>query len=300
VADVIDREALRQLAVAAVPEVAGRVFFAAGALPDEQAPFIVMVIETDVRDLDLLPPLTRVALWVYNDPDHRWVSIDHMLGELVAGLDQVKLIGEDGEQYLVTYAGTDVQDDVPDERNLIGREVRFTVESLAYATSETYSPDPVTALAALVRLYFPQVQVDPEAWEPTDVAPGVFWRTIQTTHVGPLGAGRGAWLDHRMAASVVAPTIAGTRAWCRRLVETLSALDEVMMDDAPAFLQPGTQAAYEDTRRVGQVTLTLRAGVLMPIPAGAPPSPGLIEHVLGRTEDGDLMPTVPTEMMQNA
>lgn len=149
----------------------------------------------------------------------------------------------------------------------IGLTVTFDL--LAFPSQLTTSPDPVAAMNEWTKTVFPDLQVDPESWAPTDQIPAVYWRLagfqVTDQHAAV------DWLNATVAGHVLAPTPAGRLPWLKRIVEHLARTRRITMDDgSPMLLLNIAADSLADQFRAGQLRVTARYGVLVPSPAVQP------------------------------
>jgi len=147
-----------------------------------------------------------------------------------------------------------------DDELVIGITVLFDL--LAFPTQTTTTPDPVAALNNWASANFPELQVDPAMWAPTDNTPAIYWR-LAGIQVAEQWAAV-SWLDATLVAHILAPTPAGRLPWIKKITERLAVDRSVALDDgSPLFFRTVTADSQADHLRAGQIRLTARYGVLV-------------------------------------
>jgi hypothetical protein len=143
---------------------------------------------------------------------------------------------------------------------LIGYTVLFDL--LAFPAQTTTSPDPVAALNTWAGNVFPELQVDPAVWAPTDQNPAIYWRLAGLQIAQQTAAV--AWLEATIVGHILAPTPAGRLPWLKKIVERLATDRSTTMDDgSPLLFQTVAADSQADHLRAGQIRLTARYGVLV-------------------------------------
>lgn len=280
------RAEIRQLLIAGVPDVEGRVFEPHAA--DLQTPKPFLVVREGVQDAEAegwSAFSQLVEVWPHAARES-FVTVDSLAQQVIDTLHRTRFaVG--AEQFLAFYlgsAGQDVQDDAWDA---LTRGLRFRVFALGWLAGLTYNPDPVATLRAWTTATWPEVRTDPATWMPTDATPGIYWRLVT---VSPIELTNwGFWADAGLRAHVLAPSPATRLTWTRRLAEALALQRRLMLaDDSPLTFQAVAADSEADPMRVGQVRLTARFGVLRDEPGEVipPPPPGTPLNVA--TVGGDV------------
>ncbi len=259
------REALRQLLMAGVPEVEGRVLEPHMGGRETPKPFLI-ALEGEQDPASEWADLSTSMLVIPHVVMTTYVTVDQLVAEVVATLDGARF-EEGGVQYLARHEGTSREDEFDEEWEAITREVRFAIFALGWTSGLTYEPDPVAVLRDWCANSWPgQVQTDPVSWEPSDATPAIYWRlaglpSIERTNWG-------AWVDGQLRCHVIAPSRGVRLTWLRRLVEGLSLIGRLTMSDrGPLYLETPSAESEADPMTRGQIGLPVRWGVLRTSPA---------------------------------
>ncbi|WP_027717297.1 hypothetical protein [Desulfovirgula thermocuniculi] len=255
------RAAIRQLLIAGVPQVGGRVYEPHVVTPKTEKPFIVVREGVQDSGADWAAFSTVVEIWPYVDRT-TFQAVDALAGAVINVLHRARFT--DGrEQYLADYLGTAGQDFADDDWNAITRGLRFRVFALGWLNGLTYDPDPVAVLRSWTATTWPEVHTDPATWSPADATPGIYWRLVRVTPVQVTAAL--SWLDAQLVGHVLAQSPAVRLAWVRKLVEGLAKQRRLTMQDGgPLELLKIAADSEADPMRRGQVEVTARFGVLQP------------------------------------
>ena len=254
------REAIRQLLITAVPDVAGRVFEPQAADHTTEKPFLVVREGDEHSEADWADLSTMVEVWPYVDQTS-FVSVDDIAAKVMTALRFVKF-DDGGEPCLSVFLDTASEDAVDEDWKAITRCQRFRVFALGWLSGLTYDPDPVAALQTLTAGLWPAAGTDPPTCDPSDAAPGIYWRltgvqTLQTMNWG-------SWMTAHLRGHIVAPTPASRLTWSRKVAEALPA--RLRLSDGSPLLRDSVAAdPYADPMSVGQISLTARFGVLSPV-----------------------------------
>lgn len=149
-------------------------------------------------------------------------------------------------------------DQDPDYRGL---EVVYDL--IAWPSGLTYSPDPVQAFRNWATQRWPDLQVDPETWSPTDASPALYLRFAAIE--GEERLQWGSWITGRFQGHILAPSPSVRVEWIRRVTEGL-ALDRRLNlgDGSRIFIQRLQADSEADPFRTGQIRIQAQFGVLIP------------------------------------
>lgn len=262
------REAIRDTLVRQVADVRERVYephamTAADGTPDIELPALI------VREL--LNPATpdggvagtsTVEIWVYY-PRTSYTKVDDTIDDVKAALAS-KIIHDGDERLFLEHVrtGTDTPDRVFDA---ITRAVTFLATPLAWMHQAIYDPDPIAALQKWSATRWQDagaVQTDPATWEPSDEAPGIYWRYVGSpraiehypTHTN---------LEVRIQGHILVPDKAKRLEWLGRVHQALLLDRKITMEDgSPMFFVAPTADATANMITQGQITLLAQFGVL--------------------------------------
>ncbi|GAW27988.1 hypothetical protein [Carboxydocella sp. ULO1] len=255
------RSTIRQLLIAGVPQVQGRVYEPHAAGANTQKPYLVLKEGVQDPGADWAAFSTVIEVWPHVART-TFQQVDAIANAVINTLHRARF-SEAGEQYLADYIGTASQDFVDDEWGVITRGLRFRVFALGWLNGFTYDPDPVATLRNWTTTTFPELHTDPATWSPTDTAPGVYWRLIRLTPVQFNAAVN--WIEALFAGHVLAPSAAVRLTWVRKLTEGLVKQRRlIMVDGGPLELLKVVADSEADPIRRGQIQLTARFGVLQP------------------------------------
>lgn len=149
------------------------------------------------------------------------------------------------------------------------RGLQVAYDLLAWPEGLTGNPDPVVALRGWSAARWPELQVSPTSWSPSDLAPALYWRLAGLRLAGRNAAV--AWYDAVLAGHILAPSPAVRLTWARRITEALAASVHVPLDDgSPLFFQVVRADSEADPFRSGQIQVTGRFGMLRPAAGGVP------------------------------
>jgi len=147
--------------------------------------------------------------------------------------------------------------------------VTMIFDMIAFPEQRTHSPDVILALESWVKAKITGAQlvnrtpVAPYHWKPTGATPAVYWRSvnIRTDQI----TNAVVWLNMTINGHVFAPTPTERLPIIRKIVETL-ALDAYiyLADGSPATIQTVAADSNRDPHRDGQISLTVRFGILKP------------------------------------
>jgi len=156
------------------------------------------------------------------------------------------------------WSRIDPFDQHPDYRGL---EVVYDL--IAWPSGLTYSPDPVEALRNWAAARWPELQVDPDTWSPSDATPALYWRMGSVAGIEPIQWG--AWIDGVFHGHVLANSPSVRVEWIRRVVEGLALDKRVTLDDgSKLFVQRLSADSNADPLRTGQIRVVARFGILSP------------------------------------
>jgi hypothetical protein len=255
------RGTIRQLLISGVAQVEGRVYEPHAVKPETPKPFLVVREGFQDPGADWAAFSTVVEVWPYVART-TFQQVDSLAEAVVGTLHRARF-SHGGEQYLADYVGTAGQDFVDEEWDAITRGLRFRVFALGWLNGLTYAPDPVAALRSWTAATWPEAQADPATWNPSDAAPGVYWRLLRVTT--ELTTAAVNWLQARLAGHVLVPDPAARLVWARRIAEALAVRRRLIMQDGGTLeLLAVTLDGDADPMKAGQVQVTARFGALRP------------------------------------
>lgn len=209
-------------------------------------------------------------------------ELDTILAKAQVALDQWELIDAvTGERYYFEFTGSPGPEHPDDVWQALTRSITFDVTRADWREATTYEPDPVTALRGAIEAdpVMSPLETDPDTWQPTTAAPGMYWRVDQW--MGGEATNWGAWYDVRLVGHILAPTAQARREWTRRVAEWLKIKKRVVMSDGGPLDFVRVQANSEaHPRREGQIVLTARYGTLAVPPATSGSTGELIQHII--------------------
>lgn len=273
------REDLRLILVDAISDVKGRVFEPSVPGADEEKPFIV--VREGVQESG--DPYSNFATIVEVWPFVRQTSfqeVDRLSNKIIDTLHQKRFDSSTGEPFLVEYMGTAGDDVTNDEWKAITRGLRFQVYSMAWLVTNAVELDPAEAMRKWTEQRFPELQTNPETWQPSDDKPALYWRMGSVTGVERMNWG--AWVDVRMIGHVLAPKAQTRVDWLKRIVPKLASDSRTYMTDGSQLLF--NQVSADSTAnpfRTGQIQLMARYGVLDELP-----DVPILEKAYVQTTDG--------------
>jgi hypothetical protein len=259
------RESIRQLLVAEVAEVDGRVFEPHAMTIDDGLPALIVKIgaEDNGEDWTGRAATTTVEVWPYTTRE-RFTDLDVLAQRVKEVLDGARFSAGGREYYtwhLIT--GTDALDDL---FGGITRTITFEAGDLTWLSGSTYEPDPITALREWAEdRWGTAVQTDPLSWDPRAGAPGIYFRWAGITRTVDRWP---TWslLECRIAGHILTPDPSERLTWTRRLHEALEATRRVHMgpDGLPLDIVAAGADSTTHPLRTGQITLLAQMGVLVP------------------------------------
>lgn len=140
--------------------------------------------------------------------------------------------------------------------NIQGVVVQFDL--IAFPAQGTYAPDPVAALNTWTAARFPELDIDPAAWDGLNVA--VYWRLTNITMVRRTNSA--AFFDAGVACHIITGDIIARLTWTRRIVEAMAIDHDIAMSDTRMFIQRVAGNSGADPFRDGQIQATFRYGIL--------------------------------------
>ena len=256
------RTTIRQLLANNIAEVGNRVYEPHAAGKDTQKPYIVLREGVQDPEADWAAFSTIVEVWPYMKRT-TFQQVDTIANKIINTLHRARF-SEGGEEYLADYIGTAGQDFVDEDWDAITRGLRFRVFSLGWLNGLTYDPDPVKSLQNWVQDKWPiEVYTDPASWSPADTKPGIYWRLVRINLIQITAAVN--WFEVQISCHILAPSASIRLKWIRTLSEELAKQRRLTMeDDGPLELLKITADSEADPMRKGQISLTVRFGVLQP------------------------------------
>jgi hypothetical protein len=280
------RKAIRDALVApgAVPSVGGRVFEPGQAREDTPRPYLV--IEEGAQDGGTTWGTHAETVTVFIEGPQSGSGgktalriVDQIEREVKAALDNRVLTDEDtSEKIQIVYGGNAGPDTVPPplpgEFPPAIRTMVFTAFTLKWRAQTTLTPDPIPGLLSVADDFPPAtLQTDPNAWNPADASPGLYWRTAQFTELQRMNWG--VWATVMFRGHVVANTDEARQVWTRKIAEHLANQGRVRISDNSPMLLLQVGADFDaDPFREGQLAVVGRYGILrsqLPLPPIAPP-----------------------------
>lgn len=256
------RTTIRQMLIDNIAEIGGRVYEPQAAGKDTQPPYIVLREGVQDPEADWSDFSTIVEIWPYVKRT-TFQQVDTLVNSIINTLHRARF-SEGGEEYLADYIGTVGQDFVDTEWDAITRGLRFRVFALGWLNGLTYDPDPVKSLQSWTKDKWPtEVYADPASWSPVDTKPGIYWRLVRINLIEITVAVN--WLEAQISCHILAPSASIRLKWIRRVSEELAKQRSLEMEDGGLMQLIKIAADSEaDPMRKGQITLTVRFGVLQP------------------------------------
>lgn len=252
------RKTIRQILIDNIPQVESRVYEPHAAGPTIKKPYLVLKEGVQDPEADWSAFSTVVEVWPYVART-TFQQVDVIANAVINALHRARF-AEAGEQYLIDYLGSAGQDFVDTEWDAITRGLRFRVFALGWLNGLTFEPDPVAALKNWTVASWPEVHADPASWNPSDIAPGVYWRLVRLVPVQMTAAV--TWLDAQIAGHVLVPSTAVRMLWVRKVTEELARQRRVRLSDgSPLEFHRVAADSEADLMRKGQIQLTARFGV---------------------------------------
>lgn len=258
------REDIRLILVDAIPEVGERVLEPSVAGKDEEKPFLVVREGPQDPGDPYSGFATIIEVWPFVRQT-TFTEVDALSQKIIDALHQKRFDSSTGEPFFVQYIGTAGDDITDDDWNAYTRGLRFQVFSLAWLVTETTEPDPTEAMRRWTEQRFPELQVDPSAWQPSDQQPALYWRLAAITGVEMMNWG--AWLNARLVGHLLAPKAQTRVEWLKKIVPSLAKDKRTYMaDNSPLFFETISADSTEDPFRAGQIQVNVRYGVLNEVP----------------------------------
>jgi len=256
------RTTIRQLLANNIAEVGNRVYEPHAAGKDTQKPYIVLREGVQDPEADWAAFSTIVEVWPYMKRT-TFQQVDTIANKIINTLHRARF-SEGGEEYLADYIGTAGQDFVDEDWDAITRGLRFRVFSLGWLNGITFDPDPVKALQEWTKNTWPtEIYANPSSWNPVDTKPGIYWRIVRINLTETTAAVN--WFEAQINAHILAPSASVRLQWIRKTAEELSKQRRLIMSDGGIMQLLRVSADSEaDPMRRGQITLTVRFGVLQP------------------------------------
>jgi len=259
------RETIRQRLIDQIPEIGGRVFETDAAAEGEEKPYLVLTKGSEVDENDWAGSSTMIEVWSYV-AHTRFKYVDDLVSAVIAALDHQLLTDPvTGETILCRFTGSTSADMQDEQFQAITRGVQFEVFSIAWLAHTPLEPDPVSAMTAWTAARFPEMQTDPQSWNPSDDAPALYWRNAAIRGVQTMSWG--AWIDATLRGHMLVPHTPARKEWLERTVRRLAMDGHVeMLDQSRMTIQRVSADSSQDPFRVGQIAVDVRFGVLRPIP----------------------------------
>lgn len=256
------RTAIRQILADNITAVEGRVYEPHAAGPNTQKPYLVLREGVQDPEADWAAFSTVIEVWPYVKRT-TFQQVDSLANAVIDTLHRARF-SHAGEEYLIDYLGSAGQDFVDEEWDAITRGLRFRVFALGWLNGLTYAPDPVVALQSWTAESWPEAHTDPATWSPADIAPGIYWRLVRLTPVEITAAVN--WMEAQINGHILTPSASVRLAWVRKIIEGLAKQRRLKMSDGgPLELLRVVADSEADPMRRGQIQLTARFGVLMPV-----------------------------------
>ncbi|ADQ06507.1 conserved hypothetical protein [Caldicellulosiruptor hydrothermalis 108] len=253
------RRAIRELLIASIPEIQGRVYEPHAAGVNTQKPYIVLREGIQNPEDEWSKFSTIIEVWPYVKRT-TFQEVDALCNAIINALHRARF-SQDGEQFLADYIGTVGPDFVDEDWDAITRGLKFRVFSLGWFNGLTFEPDPVATLQAWTKNTFPEVHVDPATWAPADATPGIYWRLSKVNLESITQAI--SWFEAQIAGHIIAPSTQVRLIWLRKIVEALANQRKLIMSDGGLIEFLKIRADSEaDPMRKGQIELIARFGVL--------------------------------------
>lgn len=216
-----------------------------------------------------------VALYPVVDHASYTRDLDPFVADVQRALDHSRFSVDDEQFYAVKRSESA---DSQDERlGGIYRRLVYEVWRLNALVPPSDTNHPATALRDWTGVTFPDVQVDPLTWQPSNTKPGVFWRLDAMPRIVEQWP-TWALLEARMRGHVLAPAPGVRAEWALKLATRLAVtrrltLTEGTGEEATEHPMDIVQVAQDPgahPMRTGQVVATVQYGVLVPEPVPAP------------------------------
>lgn len=255
------RGLIRQQLIDHVSEINGRVYETDAAAEDEEKPYLVMTKGSESDENDWAGSSTMIEVWPYV-AHTQFRHVDSLVSSVIDALDHRLLTDSvTGEAILCRFTGSTSADMLDEKFDAITRGVQFEVFSLGWLLHNPLEPDPASALSTWTALRFPNMQTDPQSWNPSDENPALYWRIAAVRSVQTMSWG--AWVDATMRGHMLVPHVTARNTWLERTVRQL-ALDGqlTMRDQSRMIFQKVAADSSQDPFRVGQIELHVRFGIL--------------------------------------
>lgn len=129
----------------------------------------------------------------------------------------------------------------------------------AIGVDDQLTPADATIIAATLRSG-QGLQTDPATWSPSDMQPGLYWRTDRIEDIERTNWG--VWVTSRFRGHLVAPGDQNRLYWMRRIAQWLSAQGRIYLSDSSPMTVLSVAVEVEaNPFTAGQIALTGRFGV---------------------------------------
>ncbi len=275
------RQAIKDMLVAKVASVNGRVYEPQEVAEGVEKPYLLLQAGARWPGPPWGAGIQELEVWCCTD-NTSFQGVDALCQEVVQGLQGQSLVWQ-GASHWVESWGSLGGDALQGSGAGLSRGERFRVVSLAWQPSSCGALDPGTALGLWAQGAFPDLQINPRTWQPTDEAPGLYCRLLglQSREVS-LGL---TWLDASLALHVLAPGAEARRRWAYQLGVRLAQEKRLVLEDG-SFLSLTQVSALPqgDPFERGQLRVKVRFGVLPEQGQGDEPVQKLDQAYVG----GDL------------
>lgn len=154
-----------------------------------------------------------------------------------------------------------------EDETVIGVTITFDMLAFPSQINGTRKPDPIKGIISYCKELYPTARLfdsaptAPYMWTPTAQAPALYWRLTGVTTDQITNSV--TWMTATIVGHLFAPTPSDRLPWIRQITEELATGPNIYMDDdSPLMLQRISADSSRDALKDGQITLTVRYGVL--------------------------------------
>lgn len=253
------RTEIRQLLVTHVPTIEGKVYEPSAAGPQLKKPYLILREGVQNAGEAYADFTTLYEVWPYVRRT-TFQEVDNLSKEVISTLHR-KRFDVKGVPHYIEYVGTASDDIVDEEWDALTRGLRFRVFSLAWLLHTSVEPDPVEGMMRWTKGHYPNLQVDPLLWSPSDDAPALYWRQTAIQSVETMNWG--AWITARIHGHVISPDVSIRKQWTEKVVRQLALNKTTALSDGSkvSFLSVSADSGYDPFQQ-GQIQLDVRYGVL--------------------------------------
>ncbi|MEG0766251.1 MAG: hypothetical protein RR482_00915 [Clostridia bacterium] len=235
-----------------------------GAWGVSQYPRVDFVVDIRDEPLHNSAGTLEISVWSATKSEYSPEQIERVIRELLHATFAKPI---DGSLYCIAWARSGAFDGTMDDEKegaVIGCMMQFSVKALP--VQKIFSPDPITAISAWLKAKRPGYTVigadDIAGWlVPSSEAPVVYWNL--TDVVVERETNCCVWYRCALVGHVLAPTATQRFSISCTVLDDLAMESRVLMSDgSPMMISDGTASAEADSLDDGQLTMTVRFGVL--------------------------------------